>query len=34
MQTFMSNEKGDHTPRKDMTIDAILHRRGARACRR
>jgi hypothetical protein len=34
MQTFMSNEKGDDTHRKDMTIDAIPHRHGAGACRR
>jgi hypothetical protein len=34
MQIFMSNEKGDDTPRKDMTIDAIPHRHGAGAHRR
>jgi hypothetical protein len=34
MQTFMSNEKGDHTHIQDMTIDAIHPREGAGARRR
>jgi len=34
MQTFMSNEKGDHTHPQDMMIDAIHLREGAGACRR
>jgi hypothetical protein len=34
MQTFMSSQKGAQHPHKDMKIDAILHGKGAGACRR